>query len=71
MRGVAWKSILTSLLFCAAWWVVSKSLNVFVLSSVLSVLANAKQPRLEEAMTRAVIIGLIVMVGDIYLYRLR
>ena len=70
MRGVAWQSILISLLFSLGWWLLSNSLSVLLMSAVLSVVANARQPRIVEAMTHATIIGLVCMMADIYLHRL-
>jgi len=67
---IAWKSILLSVALSLLWFLISKSWGVFGMSVGISVIANYREENIRETILRSVICGLLVMVSDIYFYRL-
>ena len=70
MAKIAWKSILLSVALSLLWFLISKSWGVFGMSVGISVIANYREENIRETILRSVICGLLVMVSDIYFYRL-
>ena len=66
----AWKAVLLSVACSVLWLLISKSMGVFWMSAGISVIANFREERFQEALLRSVICGLLVMVSEIYFYRL-
>jgi hypothetical protein len=67
---IAWKSVLLSVALSLLWFLISKSWGVFGMSVGISVIANYREENIRETILRSVICGLLVMVSDIYFYRL-
>ncbi len=63
--------MVASVLVAGLWLAITRSPFVFYLTAIGSVAANWREERIAEALSRALLVGTAVAVGNLYLYHPR